>query len=264
MYFKEFLQMLANIPKSHPNTTFIAFPAIDLRGGKVVRLKEGDPLKQTAYSDKPIDMAYRWLDAGAKWLHVINLDGAFGDDSMSNWKALRDLAGVAKTYGAYVQFGGGLRSLETVEMVMGYGINRVILGTAVLEKPELVSQVLAAYGSDALAISLDSRDGIVQTRGWQQNANISAIDLGKKLKKLGVSKLIYTDISRDGMQTGINLPATVELALSTNLQVIASGGVRSMEDVNGARDAGLAGIIIGRALYEGSIQADLLFSSKKD
>jgi phosphoribosylformimino-5-aminoimidazole carboxamide ribotide isomerase len=239
---------------------FTIFPAIDLRGGQVVRLKEGNPDRQTAYSDNPAGTARRWLDCGATWLHVVNLDGAFGQSGSANMEALRSILKETNRTGIPVQFGGGLRSLEAVEAVLDMGVTRAILGTLAVEQPEILAQALDRWGSEKVGVSLDARDGRVQVRGWQSDSAQMAVDAASRLKSAGLRWLVFTDIARDGLETGINLRATLELAKSSQLSVIASGGVSAIDDIHQARDAGLAGVIVGRALYEGSIDPDVLFS----
>jgi phosphoribosylformimino-5-aminoimidazole carboxamide ribotide isomerase len=231
-------------------TKFTVYPAIDLRNGQVVRLKEGDPERQTNYASDPAKTAENWLQAGASWLHVINLDGAFGDSDSANRTALRNILEVTSRYNAKVQFGGGLRSLSIIEDIIKMGVSRAILGTLAVEQPETLETALVNYGSEKIAVSLDARQGLVHVHGWQEATNIPAQNIADDLQQMGLSWLIFTDIARDGLQKGVNLPATVELARSSGLSVIASGGVRDWEDIRGAYENRLAGIIVGRALYE--------------
>ena len=243
---------------------FTVFPAIDLRNGQVVRLKEGDPNRQTNYASDPAGIAARWLDAGAQWLHVVNLDGAFEEADTANQQSLQSILAITSTRNIPVQFGGGLRSLQDAERVIDLGVTRAIFGTAAVRDPELVRQAVQRWGAKRVAVSLDSRDGIVQVRGWQESSNQSAVELGQTFYEMGLRWIVFTDIARDGLQTGVNLGATSRLAQETGLSVIASGGVNVIQDVNAIREAGLPGVIIGRALYEGSIQPDKLFSKRKD
>jgi len=236
--------------------SFTVFPAIDLRGGQVVRLQEGDPARQTAYDSDPAVAARRWLSAGAGWLHVVNLDGAFDQPDSANTNALRVILAEAAQFGARVQFGGGLRSLKALEDAFALGVSRAVLGTVVGEDPELAFEALRRWGPERIAAGLDAREGLVRVRGWQQSTPILALQLAQDLRAAGLRWLIFTDIARDGLQTGINLAATRELAQRSGLNVIASGGVRSAEDVQAAREANLAGIIIGRALYEGTVKLE--------
>ena len=235
---------------------FIIYPAIDLRGGQVVRLKEGDPQRQTAYSDDPAATAERWLDAGSGWLHVVNLDGAFDQADAANRSALQAILAVAQNRDAKVQFGGGMRSLEAVEQALALGVTRAVLGTLAVEQPDLLADAIRRWGDEAIGASLDARGGMVQVRGWKQATAVSAADAAARLREAGLRYLVFTDIARDGLQTGLNLDATVGLAQSSGLDVIASGGVSGAEDVRAARAAGLAGAIIGRALYEGALRLE--------
>lgn len=228
---------------------FTIYPAIDLRGGKVVRLKEGDPVRMTSYSDNPAETAQRWLDAGASWLHVVNLDGAFGESGDVNRNALTEILKL----GARVQFGGGMRSLDAIADALQLGVSRVILGTIAIEQPEIVKDALKLFGAEKIAVGIDARDGLVRTRGWKDDSGIKATDLALQMRTLGLRTVIFTDIRRDGLGSGLNIPSTRELAEVSGLDVIASGGVHTLDDVKAAKDAGLAGCIIGRALYDGTV-----------
>jgi phosphoribosylformimino-5-aminoimidazole carboxamide ribotide isomerase len=232
--------------------TFTIYPAIDLRDGQVVRLQHGDPDKQTTFSSDPIAIAQQWLAAGATWLHVVNLDGAFDEKGTANWAVLPHLT----TLPVHVQFGGGIRSLADVERVLHAGVARVILGTAAIENPDLVSQAITRFGPDHIVVGIDGRDGRVKTRGWQTDTAVTPMQLGQQMKERGVRSVIYTDISRDGVLTGVNAEATAQLAQATGLRVIASGGVASLEDVwrcHALANKGIGGVIIGRALYDGKV-----------
>jgi phosphoribosylformimino-5-aminoimidazole carboxamide ribotide isomerase len=232
--------------------SFIIYPAIDLRGGKVVRLKEGDPARMTSYSDDPAETARRWLDAGAQWLHVVNLDGAFGESDNANRNALEAIL----KCGARVQFGGGMRSLDAIEAVLNLGVSRAILGTIAIEQPDIVADALKRFGAERIAVGIDARDGLVRTRGWKDNSGIKATDLALQMRTLGLGTVIFTDVSRDGLGSGLNIPSTRELAEVSGLDVIASGGVHTIDDVIAAKEAGLAGCIIGRALYDGTVDLE--------
>jgi phosphoribosylformimino-5-aminoimidazole carboxamide ribotide isomerase len=228
---------------------FTVFPAIDLRRGKVVRLRQGDPTRQTTYADEPLAVARRWLEAGAEWLHIVNLDGAFGEESAENLAALQGLVNT----GAKLQFGGGLRSLASVEQALAIGVRRAILGTVAVLKPEIVSKAMARFGADHVIVGIDEHKGDVRVHGWSERGGISSINLGKRLRDEGVKTVIFTDVNRDGMEYGLNLAATVRLAEETGLDVIASGGVASLEDIRRARQTELLGVVVGRALYEGRL-----------
>ncbi len=228
------------------------YPAIDLRKGQVVRLQLGDPQRQTTFSPDPLAVAQQWIASGARWLHVVNLDGAFDEAGLANWQVLPQLTAL----GIPVQFGGGLRSLKDIARAVNLGVSRVILGTLAIEEPDIVADALRIFGVERIAVGIDARDGQVKTRGWQSDTSSSPVNLGLQMGALGVRTVIYTDISRDGILTGVNIQATRELARGTGLNVIASGGVASLEDVyrtlDGTED-GVTGLIIGRALYDGEI-----------
>jgi phosphoribosylformimino-5-aminoimidazole carboxamide ribotide isomerase len=230
---------------------FEIYPAIDIRHGKVVRLQEGDPSRQTVYEDDAIAVARRWADAGARWLHIVSLDGAFGE-AVELDALLRALCGV----GPQVQFGGGVRSLAQIEAALTAGVSRVVLGTAAVEQPQLVRDAVARFGAAVIAVGLDTRQGRVRTRGWQSDGGLTAIDLGRQIKDTGVELLIHTEIERDGLLTGANVEASAELARACELSVIVSGGVASLDDVRRAKAAeprGVVGVIVGRALYQGQV-----------
>jgi phosphoribosylformimino-5-aminoimidazole carboxamide ribotide isomerase len=229
--------------------SFTIYPAIDLRGGKVVRLKEGDLERMTMYSDDPTETAQRWLSMGAAWLHVVNLDGAFGESDNANRSELESILKL----GAQVQFGGGLRSLDAIERALGLGVSRVVLGTIAIERLDVVVAALKKFGNKKIAIGIDARNGLVRVRGWKAEGGISATDLALQMRTVGLSTVIFTDIRRDGLGGGLNIPSTRELADVSGLEVIASGGVHTLDDVMAAREAKLSGVIIGRALYEGTI-----------
>lgn len=231
---------------------FTIFPAIDLRNGRVVRLQHGDPQQQTVFSDDPVAMAEKWIAVGADWLHVVNLDGAFDEAGAVNWELLPRLAKLP----ARVQFGGGVRTLDDIERVLEAGAARVIIGTAAIENPALLGQAVAHFGTDRLVVGIDARDGRVQTRGWLKDTAVTPIELGKKMRALGVQTAVYTDINRDGILTGVNALATAELAEASGLRVIASGGVAELGDVRSCfdlADKGVVGVILGRAIYDGHI-----------
>lgn len=238
--------------------SFTIYPAIDLRGGKVVRLEEGDPKRMTAYSDDPTATARRWLSMGASWLHVVNLDGAFGESDKANRSALESILKL----GAHIQLGGGMRSLDAIESAIKMGVSRVVLGTIAVEQPAVVADALKQFGADKIFVGIDARDGLVRVRGWKDESGISATELALQMRTVGLRAVIFTDIRRDGLGSGLNIPSTRELADASGLDVIASGGVRTLEDVIAARDAKLAGAIIGRALYEGTIDLRSALESK--
>ena len=234
------------------------YPAIDLRQGRVVRLMQGDPDLETEYGNDPLSVARRWQEAGASWLHVVNLDGAFDERSRENEEALRRIL----TTGLRVQFGGGLRDFESIRRTLDLGVSRAVVGTAAVEDPGLVDAALAAFGPERVAVGIDAREGIVRTHGWKQASAMTALELAQRWAAQGVRWVVFTDVARDGMGSGLNVEATAQLTQTVGpstgsgqrLQVIASGGVSSLEDVRRAYQAGLDGVIIGRALYEGGIR----------
>lgn len=237
---------MSNSSSRTHHASFIIFPAIDLRAGKVVRLSEGDPKRQTTYGDDPRAWAERWRTEGAEWLHVINLDGAFGQSSTKNLSALKQIL----TTGAKVQFGGGLRDKASLQAAFEAGISRAVIGTAAIENPSFVAWALEVFGPERIAVGIDARAGEVMVRGWSEFAGVRVVDLAGDLRSLGLMWCNFTDITRDGLQTGVNVEATATLAKTFQLNVVASGGVAGLDDVRRARAAGLAGVIIGRALYE--------------
>ena len=236
------------------------YPAIDLRNGKVVRLKYGDPHQQTTYGDDPVETARRWADAGAQWIHVVNLDGAFGDDAGAaavNRSLLPALAAV----GPKIQSGGGLRSLVDIEAALSRGAARVVIGTLAIEQPDVLHEAVERFGSDRMVVGLDAEHGRVKTRGWQSDGKVDTITIGRQIRSMGVDLVVHTDIGRDGDLAGVNGAASVELARETGLRVIASGGVSSSGDVLRLKNrVGIEGVIIGRALYTGAIDLKQLFS----
>lgn len=247
----------------------IIYPAIDLRQGRCVRLRQGRKDEETVYGDDPAAVARRWCEQGAEWLHVVNLDGAFGDQKRDdkglspNMKALSQIVDAVPIP---IQFGGGLRRWEDIEQVLERGVSRVILGTVAVKAPGLLRRALAHYGADRVAVGIDARDGVVLIHGWEQSAGIKALDLAKRMRALGVQSVVYTDVARDGMLTGVNVAATAELAVQTGLHVIASGGVAALDDVKrlGQAEADIAGVIIGRALYTGDVDLACAIQAGKE
>jgi phosphoribosylformimino-5-aminoimidazole carboxamide ribotide isomerase len=234
---------------------FTVFPAIDLRGGEVVRLAQGDPNRKTIYGDRAASAAARWLEAGADWLHIINLDGAFGEADQPNQGALADIVKFSKKHypGCRIQLGGGLRNLPDIDRALELGVDRVILGTMTVEDPPTARAALSDFGGDQVVIGIDVRAGRVAVRGWTRTAEHDPVQLGLMYREAGATTTIFTDISRDGMGVGAGVTGAAELARDTGLEVIVAGGVRTLTDVVNAREAGLRGVVIGRALYEGQI-----------
>lgn len=232
---------------------FTVYPAIDLRAGKVVRLKQGDPNRQTVYADEPAAAARRWIDQGASWLHVVNLSGAFGETAGENQQALKQLLeAVGGTAPAVkVQFGGGLRSLADIERLLSLGVSRVILGTIAVSAPDLVQRAMARFGAEAVAVAVDARQGRVRVQGWQAETDLEPLVFASRLSELGVQTIIFTNISRDGVGQGADVKTSARLSRETGLAVIAAGGVNTLVDIRKARQAKLNGVVVGRALYEG-------------
>lgn len=226
----------------------ILYPAIDLRGGRVVRLREGDPQQQTVFSDDPIATAQRWIAQGAQWLHVVNLDGAFGQDSPNFQIAL-----AISRLGVPIQFGGGVRTLDQITLARRSGIQRVVLGTVAVQQPEIVIEAVRQHGSEAICVGLDARDGQIATHGWQVTSHHTPAALGRTMAQHGVRHVLFTDVARDGKLQGVNVEATVALARATGLAVIASGGIRDLDDLRALQASGaVAGAVIGMALYTGA------------
>ncbi len=227
----------------------IIYPAIDLRGGKVVRLREGDPSQQTIFSDDPAQTAQAWVDGGAEWIHVVNLDGAFSQAN-DNLSILEQVAKLPVS----VQFGGGMRSLDDVAGALERGADRVILGTIAIQQPELVAAAIERFGPEAVCVALDARDGKITTHGWQEVTEETPQGFGQAMASQGLVHALYTDVSRDGGLEGVNLADTIALGRETGLQVIASGGVTTAEEIRQLASSGhVAGAIIGMALYKGHI-----------
>lgn len=229
----------------------IIFPAIDIKDGKVVRLMQGRFDDVTEYATDPVTIAKQWVDQGAQWLHIIDLDGAQGG-AIKNFDVI---AQIAKSVSIPTQMGGGVRTKKDITQLLEAGIKRVILGTKVLEEREFLKKALA-QGKDNIAVSLDCSRGIVAQRGWTELTDLKAWDLAKELEDLGLQCLIYTDIARDGTLKGPNFEGLTEILDAVNIPVIASGGIANMEDIKklcALKNKGLIGAITGKAIYEGTI-----------
>jgi len=223
------------------------FPAIDIRNGRVVRLSQGEATRQTVYGDDPTAVAERFAEQGARWIHVVDLDRAFGDGD--NGAAVRAI--VAQVGGRVrVQVGGGFRTIDRLKKGLELGAARLVVGTAAATDPAFVPAAIAVAGAERLAVGVDARNGMVVLRGWTETSSISANDLVRRVVDQGVSTVIYTDVARDGMLGGPDIEGALALQ-RVGARVIASGGVSSLADVRAVSEAGLAGAIIGRALYEG-------------
>jgi phosphoribosylformimino-5-aminoimidazole carboxamide ribotide isomerase len=233
-------------------SSFVIYPAIDIRDGKCVRLVQGDYNQETIYNENTLEAAKEWEAQGAEWIHLVDLDGAKAGYPV-NHKLIGVIAAGVKVP---VQIGGGLRTKKDVEMLLELGVSRVILGTAAIEDRSFVEEVLREYG-DKIAIGIDARDGYVATRGWLETSEVKAEDLAVQLADKGAKTFIFTDISRDGMMGGPNVESIVRLAKVTGQHVIASGGVSQLSDLEKLaehRNEGVAGAIVGKALYTGNIQ----------
>ncbi|WP_302489669.1 1-(5-phosphoribosyl)-5-[(5-phosphoribosylamino)methylideneamino]imidazole-4-carboxamide isomerase [uncultured Mitsuokella sp.] len=242
----------------------IIFPAIDIRGGKCVRLLKGDFAKETVFSDKPEDMAKKWQAQGAAFLHLVDLDGALKGKS-------QNLATVEKILAAVdipVELGGGIRTMENIDEVLKLGVRRVILGSVAVRSPELVKEACAKYG-DRIVVGIDAKDGIVAVDGWGVSGNVEATALAKEMKKAGVKTIIYTDISRDGTLAGVNVEATAKLARESGVNIVASGGVKSIDDIKALKPYekdGIEGVIVGKSIYMGTLDLAeaIAIASKED
>lgn len=229
----------------------IVFPAIDLKDGLCVRLMQGDPKRATVYGRDPVAVARHWEEEGAEWLHLVDLDGAFTKRPVNDLIILE----IARSVSIPVQVGGGIRTLENVDRYLLAGVARVIIGTAALRQPEMLQEACGRYPG-RIALGLDARDGNVAVEGWKESTRTDAVSLVLKFKDLDLAAVIYTDIQRDGMQTGVNIEATRRLIEKTGAPVVASGGVSTMEDIERLlplASLGLVGVITGRAIYEGTL-----------
>ena len=224
------------------------FPAIDIKNGQCVRLKQGKFEDVTVYSNDPLAMAERFLQAGATHLHVVDLDGA----RMGNGYNKEVIKALVEQYPLKVQTGGGIRTMRDVEEKLSMGVDRVILGTVAVSNPEIVKEAVKIYG-EKIAVGIDALNGRVAVQGWEKVSDVSALDLCFQMKEFGVKTIIYTDISKDGMMVGPNIESTKEIIDATGLQVIASGGISSMVDLERAQKAGAYGAIIGKAIYQGNL-----------
>ena len=231
----------------------LLIPAIDLKDGHCVRLKQGDMDQSTTFGEDPAAMARRWLDAGARRLHLVDLNGAFAGQPKNKAAIKAILAEVGDDIP--VQLGGGIRDLDTIERYIDAGLSYVIIGTAAVKNPGFLKDACSAFGGHII-VGLDAKDGKVATDGWSKLTGHEVVDLAKKFQDWGVESIIYTDIGRDGMLSGINIEATVRLAQALSIPVIASGGLAGMEDIErlcAVEDEGVAGVICGRAIYSGDL-----------
>lgn len=225
------------------------YPAIDMKNGQCVRLRQGAFKDITIYSDAPEKVAAHWQEKGASFLHLVDLDGALAGYSV-NEEVIRR---IADTVSIPIEIGGGIRSKEAVERMLDLGVRRVIIGTKAAEHPEFLRDMVRTFGEEAIVAGVDAKDGMVAVEGWEKVSSLTASDLCLTMKEYGVRHIVYTDISRDGMLSGPNVEATRKLTEETGLDIIASGGVSCMEDLECLHEAGIRGAIIGKALYENRI-----------
>lgn len=241
---------------------FTVYPAIDLRGGKCVRLIQGDYSQETVVGNDPLDVLQRFVQAGAEWVHVVDLDAARTGE-MSNFLLICALIEASPVP---IQVGGGVRDEASLERLLRAGAGRVVIGSAAIEQPAFVKEALKQVGS-RLAIGLDARNGMIATHGWLRTQTVTAAELAQEMAEYGAETFIFTDIERDGMLTGTNITAVRDLARATGKAVIASGGVRSMAELHelaGYQAEGVAGAIVGKALYTGAIPLDEVLSWNKE
>jgi phosphoribosylformimino-5-aminoimidazole carboxamide ribotide isomerase len=226
----------------------IIYPAIDIMGGRCVRLVQGRFSDETVYSDHPVEMALKFEQMGAQYIHVVDLDGA----RLGRPQNTAIISEMAVNLGIPVQLGGGIRSIETIEIILCKGIERVILGTSAVNDPELVKTAVRSFGNN-LAVAIDAKDEMVAIEGWAKTSEFTAVGFARKMEELGARVIIYTDISRDGTLTGPNLRAMEEMVKAVGIDVIASGGITSIQDIKDLKNIGVAGAIVGKALYTGDI-----------
>lgn len=227
---------------------FTIFPAIDLHAGNVVRLRQGDRNQMTNFNLQPEAAAEKWIHHGAKWLHIVNLDGAFGEDTTNNLYALKQIIAISNGC-ASLQYGGGLRDLASIDHILSLGVSRVVIGTAAVKNPTLLQNALKTFGSEKIILGVDARDGWVRVSGWDEKTEMTPTDLIQKFVDNGLETIIYTNIERDGMESGVDINATMSLKKANDVDIIASGGVAHLKDIMAVKKAGFAGVIIGKALY---------------
>lgn len=230
----------------------LIIPAIDLKDGQCVRLRQGLMEDSTVFSDEPVAMAARWVDAGCRRLHLVDLNGAFAGEPI-NGQVVTDIAAAYPELP--IQIGGGIRSLETIEHYVRAGVSYVIIGTKAVKEPAFVAEACRAFPGKVI-VGLDAKDGLVATDGWAEVSDVQATDLARQFEADGVSAIVYTDIARDGMMQGVNVEATVTMAQASSIPVIASGGITNLDDIRAlaaVADQGICGAITGRAIYEGTL-----------
>lgn len=231
------------------------YPAIDIKNGQCVRLRQGKFNTMTVYGDDPMLVAKKWVSCGATYLHVVDLDGARQGTSYNS----EIIKKIAETFPVPVQTGGGIRTMRDIEEKLALGVSRVILGTVAVIKPDLVRDAVKAYG-EKIAVGIDAMNGRVAIQGWEEVSQVSALELCKRMKSFGVKTIVYTDISKDGMLAGPNMDATREVVEATGINVIASGGITTIADLENMERVGAQGAIIGKALYQGDLQLEAVIS----
>lgn len=239
-------------------------PAIDVRGGKVVRLLQGDYDRQTTYADDPAVVAEQFIAAGTKWIHVVDLDAARSGE-LTNTDVLRSICVKAAAAGVKVQNGGGIRDTRRIRQLLDVGVSRLVIGSAAMKQWDWFEGLLnaPAVPNECLALGLDARDGLLAAEGWTEQLEIPAVDFARRVTGTGIGAIVYTDIARDGMLQGVNLEATANLIAATDVPVIASGGVASVDDVRRCLQIGCGGVILGKSLYEGKVNlSDALRASE--
>ena len=229
----------------------IIYPAIDIRGGRCVRLTEGRFDAETVFADDPAEMALKWAACGAEFLHLVDLDGALAGEG----KNIPVIKRILEAVNIPVQLGGGIRNMQAIEKLLELGVTRLILGSAAVKNPQLVDEACKNFPGH-IAVGIDAKNGEVAIEGWGKGSGVAATELAKQMAQYGVDKIIYTDISRDGMLTGVNVEATAEIARAGGIEVIASGGVASIQDIKNLlpyQKDGVTGCIIGKAIYTGAV-----------
>ena len=229
---------------------FEVIPAVDMKNGKCVQLIQGLPDQERISLDDPVEAAMGWVKQGAKTLHLIDLDGAI-EGKRKNKELIEKIVAVAKEKGVSIQVGGGIRSYENAAELLRIGVDRVILGTAAVEDPEIVARLSDEFGSEHINVALDSKEGKVSIKGWTELADQSAPELGKIMEKKGAGSILFTNIDSEGLMEGINAQPTIDLVQSVNIPVIASGGVTTLEDILELKKTGAIGVVVGSALYTG-------------
>ena len=228
------------------------YPAIDIRGGKCVRLFKGDFEQETVFSDFPYEMAKKWESVGGEFLHLVDLDGARAGEP-KNLQAVKE---ILANVNIPAELGGGIREISHIEEVLNMGVTRVILGSVAVKNPALVKEACKIYGGDKIVVGIDAKEGIVAVEGWGVSGNVKATELALRMKDAGVTTAIYTDISRDGTLEGVNVKETANLAKTSGLKIVASGGVSSLDDIKALKEHekdGIEGVIVGKSIYTGAL-----------